>query len=81
VREYEIRLLHADRTTDTIMMIMHFNDNAAIRAARKFAEARPFEVWRDMDCIYGRALSPPSRSGQSSDITLTQLWRFQRRGP
>ena len=67
--QYEIRLLHADRTTDTIMEVIHLNDNAAIRAAKKMAEARPFEVWRDLDCIYGRAtivapMSPRFRSAR-----------------
>jgi hypothetical protein len=66
VREYQIRLLQADRTTDTIMMVSHPNDNAAIRAAKKFAEARPFEVWRDLDCIYGRATAPRVRSTWSA---------------
>jgi hypothetical protein len=55
MHEYEIRILHADGTADTVEQVMHLNDNAAIRAGRKIAEARPFEVWRDQDCIYGRA--------------------------
>ncbi len=58
MHEYEIRILRADRTTDTILEVVHFDDHAAIRAAKKLAEARPFEVWRDLNCIYGRAQSP-----------------------
>jgi hypothetical protein len=66
MREYEIRILRADRTTDTVMEVMHLNDHAAVRAARKLAEARPFEVWSGLDCIYdGRAKPsvtvPPAR--------------------
>jgi hypothetical protein len=53
MHEYEIRILRADRTTDVLIEVIHLNDNAAIRAAKKMAEARPFEVWRDLDCIYG----------------------------
>ena len=55
MREYEIRILRADKSTDTIIEMVHLTDHAAVRAARKLAEARPFEVWRDLDCIYGRA--------------------------
>lgn len=51
---YEIRFLRADHSPATIMEVMHLNDNAAIRAAKKMAEAKPFEVWRGLDCIYGR---------------------------
>jgi hypothetical protein len=52
MREYEIRILRADRTTTAeILEVLHFNDNAAIRGARKLAEARPFEVWRGSHCI------------------------------
>jgi hypothetical protein len=67
MHEYEIRILHADRTTDTVIEVAHLNDNAAIRAAKKLAEARPFEVWRGLDCIYGEHWTeipltwPPSR--------------------
>jgi hypothetical protein len=60
MQEYEIRILHADRTTDAVLEVRHLNDNAAIRSARKIAEARPFEVWRGLDCIYG-AGRPASR--------------------
>lgn len=63
MREYEIRILRADRKTDTIIEVVHLNDHAAIRAAKKFAEARPFEVWRGLDCIYdGRHTGPPAPS-------------------
>ena len=55
MQEYEIRILRADKTTDTVLEVAHLNDNAAIRSARKIAESRPFEVWRDVDCIYGGA--------------------------
>ena len=58
MHEYEIRILRADRTTDAILEVVHFDDHAAIRAAKKLAEARPFEVWRDLNCIFGRAQSP-----------------------
>jgi hypothetical protein len=34
---------------------MHLNDAAAVRSAEKMADGQPFEVWRDLDCIYGTA--------------------------
>jgi hypothetical protein len=52
MHEYEIRLLRIDRTTVTCIEVVHLNDHAAVRAAKKMAEARPFEVWRDLDCIF-----------------------------
>jgi len=65
MHQYEIRILRADRTTDIVMEVMHLADTAAIRAAKKLAEAQPFEVWRDLQCIHGRRSdrpqSPPSR--------------------
>ncbi len=58
MQEYEIRIFRADNTTEAILEMQHLNDHAAIRAAQKIAEARPFEVWRDLDCIYGRTRDP-----------------------
>ncbi len=65
MHEYEIRLLHADKSTDIVLVMMYLTDAAAIRAAKKIAEARPFEVWRDLDCIHGTSAKtnrprPPS---------------------
>jgi hypothetical protein len=55
MHEYEIRILRADRSTAQILEVIHVSDHAAIRQAKKIAEACPFEVWRDLDCIYGRS--------------------------
>ena len=59
MREYEIRILRADRTTDIVFEVAHLTDNAAISAAKKFAEARPFEVWRGLDFVYGSQTETP----------------------
>lgn len=56
---YEIRVLRRDRTTATVIEAMHVNDQAARHAARQIAGADPFEVWRDLDCIYGEGHSAP----------------------
>jgi hypothetical protein len=60
MREYEIRILCANRNADAFMEVIHLNDHAAIRAAKKFAGGSPFEVWRGLDCIYdgGRTEAP-----------------------
>ena len=60
MQEYEIRILKTDRTSDTVIEVIHLNDHAAIRAAKKFAGTRPFEVWRGLDCIYGGDHNVPS---------------------
>jgi len=51
MRGYEIRVLNSGHAT-MIIEENHLNDHAAIRSARKYAADRPFEVWRDDDCIY-----------------------------
>jgi hypothetical protein len=57
---YEIRLLKEDRySTKFVVEQMHQNDYAAIRAAMKLSQGSPFEVWRDLDCIYGLASDRP----------------------
>ena len=58
MREYEIRVLSSGHAT-MIIEQTHLSDHAAIRAARKFAVDRSFEVWRGADCIY--TLADPSR--------------------
>ena len=67
MHEYEIRILRADRSTDTVMEMIYLNDQSAIRSAKKLAEARPFEVWRDLKCIHGR---PPKRRPPTSPPPL-----------
>lgn len=68
MHQYEIRILHADRSTDIIIEVMHLSDHAAVRAGKKFAEARSFEVWRDLKCIYGRASTPTLSRVPSSHV-------------
>jgi hypothetical protein len=57
---YEIRVLRRDKSTATVIEVMHLNDHAAIRAAARTAGTQPFEVWRGLDCIYGEGhMAPP----------------------
>ncbi len=52
MRTYEIRVLK-DGKTSAVYLAVHLDDHAAIRAAERMAIGMPFEVWRDMDCVYG----------------------------
>jgi hypothetical protein len=53
MREYEVRILAADKSP-AVLEIMHLTDNAAIRAAKKIAQGQPFEVWRGPDRIHNQ---------------------------
>jgi hypothetical protein len=53
MHEYEIRVLSAGRTV-LITSQIQLSDHAAIRSGKKIAADKPFEVWRGLDCIYGR---------------------------
>lgn len=64
MQTYEIRVLDNGRTR-AVLEAMHLNDNAAVRAGKKLAGGKPFEVWRELDCIYGCASSK-----DTSDIRL-----------
>jgi hypothetical protein len=61
VQVYEIRVLCKGRGYTHIEM-QYLNDSCAIRAAEVLASGRPFEVWRDLECIHGasRATEPLS---------------------
>jgi hypothetical protein len=59
MQDYEIRILCNGRG-HTHIEVMYLNDSSAIRAAEMLAAGRPFEVWRDLECIYGAARHPPS---------------------
>ena len=59
MQDYEIRILCNGRGHTHIEM-MHLNDSTAIRAAEILAAGRPFEVWRDLECIHGASRTPYS---------------------
>ncbi len=50
MQEYDIRVL--SHGNEAVIEVMHLSDHAAIRAAKKLAGGKPFEVWRGLDCIY-----------------------------
>lgn len=50
---YEIRLLRDDRSTKFVLAQMHLDDHAAIRAASRMSKGASFEVWRELECVFG----------------------------
>lgn len=49
---YEIRILGAAGNTVLTSQDVHLSDQAAIRAGQRMANGKPFEVWRDLDCVH-----------------------------
>jgi hypothetical protein len=59
--EYEIRVLKADRYSSSVVLEQfHTDDEAAVGAASRLANGAAFEVWRDLDCVYGLASNRPA---------------------
>ena len=58
---YEIRVLKDPGSPTIIMVGEQLSDFAAVQTARRMARDRPFEVWRDLDCITGIARLPRLR--------------------
>jgi hypothetical protein len=62
--DYEIRVLKDDRySAATIHERSLMDDEAAIHAAARLADGAAFEVWRDLDCVYGLASARPLSHG------------------
>jgi hypothetical protein len=57
MQQYEIRVLSSGHPI-LIIEATHVSDHAAVRAAKSYARDRPFEVWRNLDCIY----APPKKA-------------------
>jgi len=56
--EYEILLLGCDENASPIILEQsHKDDETAIDVASQLARGTPFEVWRDLDCIWARRAS------------------------
>jgi hypothetical protein len=54
--EYEIHVLKDDRySAAMIHQQISMDDDAAISQAAHLAGGAPFEVWRELDCVYGLA--------------------------
>ena len=58
--DYEICVLNDDRYSAAIIHEKVLkDDDAAIAHASRLADGAPFEVWRDLDCVYGLASPRP----------------------
>jgi hypothetical protein len=54
--DYEIHVLRDDRYSAAMICEQCLTDDeAAIAAALRLARGAAFEVWRDLDCVYGLA--------------------------
>lgn len=53
MHEYEIRVLNNRLSTSLIMKTVQPSDGSAINTGRKIADGQPFEVWRELQCVYG----------------------------
>lgn len=86
MRDYEFRIFSAKGGVSLIVHSCHLTDSAAIRSARAFAGAAPFEVWRDLE----RLLPKPARLAKtplSGAVRLaeqegqTKLYEFKLSSP
>ena len=59
MHEYEIRILRPDGSSALISSEIHLNNHSALRSARKLANGKAVEVWRGMECVYGRDTTRP----------------------
>jgi hypothetical protein len=55
---FEIRILKADGSLSMATEQIHLNADAAVRAARRLAASRPFEVWSEHRCVYSSTAVP-----------------------
>ena len=67
MQDYEIRVLSSGHAI-FIIEARHLSDHAAVRAAKNLAGDRPFEVWRDLDCIYAPPKPPQELRHRSSPV-------------
>ena len=69
---YEIRILGAGGKTALTAQEMHMSDQAAIRAGRRMAGGKGFEVWRDLDCLHrGQAFEPKTLAANENNERRT----------
>jgi hypothetical protein len=66
MQTYEIRVLKDNLSTKTVIEQQYFDDDAALRAALRFASGHRFEVWRGLSCIYGVYAKEPRIPYQST---------------
>ena len=50
--QYEILILSKDAKRQAYIEAQHGGDEDAVLSAARIANGRPFEVWRDLTCVY-----------------------------
>ena len=69
--EYEIHVLKDDRySAAMIHEQILMDDDAAISLAARLAGGAPFEVWRDLDCVYGLASARPLSQRRPAQLSV-----------
>lgn len=80
MRDYEFRIFGAKGGVSLIVHSCHLTDSAAIRSARAFAGAAPFEVWRDLERLLPKPVRKPAvRLIEQED--KTRLYEFKLSSP
>ena len=57
MKYYETRIFNKQGRTSLIFHQLHFDDRAAIQAAKTLAGDQEFDLWRGMDCIYATGVN------------------------
>jgi hypothetical protein len=57
MHDYEIRILRENSQAIALIAITGASDETIIREAKRIAQDRPMEVWREVECIYRSARS------------------------
>jgi hypothetical protein len=55
MHDYEIRILKENSKLAALIAITGASDEAIIREAKRIAQDRPMEIWREVECIYRSA--------------------------
>ena len=80
MRDYEFRIFSAKGGVSLIVHSCHLTDSAAIRSARAFAGAAPFEVWRDLERLLPKP-APARATVRLEQDGQTRLYEFKLSSP
>lgn len=80
MRDYEFRIFSAKGGVSLIVHSCHLTDSAAIRSARAFAGAAPFEVWRDLERLLPKP-APARTAVRLEQDGRTKLYEFKLSSP
>ena len=82
MRDYEFRIFGAKGAVSLIVHSCHLTDSAAIRSARSYAGAAPFEVWRDLERLLPKPPRVPRPAVRLAEQEgRTRLYEFKLSSP